>query len=423
MPRAGVRLSDGRMVVVEYEKGATPEQIKDLAKAKGIEAPTIKGVPVVPPETPGLIRPSVSEYLGQGLKHRSGDILATAGGVLAPGRGLLGLAARLGASEVGQEVGDVATGQKVTPGYGAGTQLVGEGVAKAIAPLLSPKTYSSFANRTVKALASKLDELVPSWKELPATAAGLSERAHGLGQRLLSKNFETVIKGLKGEIPETFVVRVPEFIETEGRMEMIDKPRNARALIDELPTLRRAGGKPYRQALKALSDQLPSGISPELDAVRAEYKSGAGWIDFAERGKFLYGEKYDPAKAQAALDKFGKQTLLGRGLDEIREIVRGPGEKPTTAVPHGAWERRLYGATLGEAAGFPFGAAGRTVGPLLGAGVGEAMLPPTTYRHVPLSPAAKFAGRLGTAGVAEGMREAGRDLGVKEQLPGVGGPP
>ena len=51
--------------------------------------------------------------------------------------------------------------------------------------------------------------------------------------------------------------------------------------------------------------------------------------------------------------------------------------------------------------------------------VGSAALPSDIYKNVPLTPAAKFAGRLGTAAVGEGVREAGRDLGVKERLPGI----
>jgi hypothetical protein len=420
MPRAGVKLPDGRMVVVDYEKGATPEDIKRLAQEKGVEAPKVKGIPVVPPETPGLIKPSVSSYLGQGVKNRAGDILATAGGALMPGSGLLGLAGRLGASEAGQALGDVATGQKVTPGYGAATQLVGEGVGKTVSTLASPQAMQRFANRTVKALASKLDELVPAWRDLPASAKGLYERAHGIGQRVLSRKFDGVIQAIKGEIPETFIVRVPERIEVEGRMDLIDKPRNARALIDELPALRKAGGKPYRNALKALSEQLPEGLSPELDAARSEYKNGAGWIDFAERGRFLYGERYDPAKAQAALDTWGKKTLLGRGLDDVRAIIRGPGAKPIQPVKHNQFLQRLEGALVGGAAGLPLGIP-HAIGGAAGGVVAGGALPRVTYRNVPMTPAERFAGRFGTAGIGEGLRETARDIGVKQQLPGFGG--
>jgi hypothetical protein len=425
MGQYGVKVGND-LVWVEAPKGTSDDQIKALAlkqKTTGsglgssLRGPTAIARQVQPGEQP--VDVSMGRYLAEGAKRRSGDILATAGGALMPGSGLLGLAGRLGASEAGQVIGDAATGQKVTPGYGAATQLVGEGVGKVASTLASPKMMQRFADRTVKALASKLDDLVPSWRGLPATARGLWERAHGTGQRVLSRNFDGMIQGIKGQIPETFVITVPEMVEVGGKMfQAKGPPRNARALIDELPDLRKAGGKPYYNTLRALADQLPDGLSPALDAARTEYKAGAGWMDFAERGKFLKHERYDPEKAQEALTTWGKKTLLGRGLDDIAAIVRGPGEKPIESVKHSQFLQRLEGALVGGAAGLPLGIP-HAIGGAAGGVVAGGALPRTTYRNVPLTAAERFAGRFGTAGIGEGLRETARDIGLKQQLPGV----
>lgn len=431
-----LRTKDGAVLAtVEAPEGASRADIIGLAKAqKARGAPgaqqsdlllglgnSLRGPNAVARQLkPGEQAQDVSagRYLAEGAKRRAGDILATAGGALMPGAGALGLAGRVLASEAGQNIGDLATKQRVTPGYGLASQLVGEGVGALASPLLSPATERAFANRTVKALTAKLDELVPSWKTLPASAKGLYERAHGIGQRVLSQKFDTVLRGIKAAIPETHAIKLKVPMEIEGKVYIGDQTRNTRALIDDLPDLRKAGGKEYRQALSALADQLPDGVSPALDAVRSEYKAGAGWMEFAERGKFLRHERYDPAAAQAALDTWGKKTLLRRGLDDIAAIVRGPGATPIEPVKHSQFMQRFEGALVGGAAGLPLGIphaiGGATGGVIAGGG-----LPRTTFRHVPLTGAQRLAGRLGKAGVAEATREAGRDLQVKERLPAI----
>lgn len=412
MPPVKARLKSGWSGTVEAPEGASDADIIRLAK----EQEQRGDFEVVPEGTPGvrIIKPSVSGYLAEGVKRRAGDIGAMIGATAVPGAGFLPFAGRVLASEGTKDLVDWATGEQVTPGVGAGSQLFGEGVSKVVRPLLSPTTYKAFATRTANALAEALDKEVPAWRQFAASAKGLYERAHGTGQRLLSQTFETAMRQLKRAIPETMIVHVPERIETAGVVDMISKPRNARALIDELPALRKSGGAPYRSALKALSEGLPDGVSPELDAARREYKVGSGWIEFAEKGKFLSGERYDPATAQKALDRFGKK-LLGRGMDEIVQIIRGPGAKPIEIRPHGILERRIGGLLAGEAIGYPAGHP--YLGPAVGLGAME-LLPATTYRNVPATRLQRFTGRLGTAGLAEGAREISRQLGITEKLPG-----
>src|SRR2546428_12981939 len=118
MPPMDLKDKSGRVLMtVDAPDGASREDIITLAKQQ--KAPKY---PVVSPETPGLIKPSAGGYLAEGLRRRSGDILAMTGGALAPGRGMLGLASRLAASEGGPGIGNVAAGEKVTPGYGAAGQ-------------------------------------------------------------------------------------------------------------------------------------------------------------------------------------------------------------------------------------------------------------------------------------------------------------
>jgi len=417
MPKVTVRPPTGEPIEVDAPEGASRQDIIKLAKEqRQRERIGMGDVPVVPPGTPGVLKPSVSGYLAEGLKKRGGDIGAMIGATAVPGAGFLPFAGRLLASEAGQAAGSVAMRQPYTPGVGAGSQVAGEAIGKVVSPLLSPATYKAFATRTARAISDWLKDAVPAWKGYSSSGKGLYDMAHGTGQRILSKTFEREIQGIKKTIPETLVLQIPGTFEVSGQLMPTTTPRNARALIDELPDLRKAGGAAYHQALRALADQLPKGLSPELDAARRQYRFGAGWIEFAEKGKFLHGEKYAPETAQSALDRFGKR-LLGRGMDELSQIIRGPAAKPIEARPHGILERRVTGLLGGELIGYPTGHP--YLGPAAGLAAME-LIPATTYRNVPTTPAQQFARRLGRAGIAEGLREGARGLGLTEQLPQVG---
>lgn len=385
-------------------------------------ASAIRSAPVVSPSDPRLADLSASKFLSEGIKRRAGDIASMASMAI-PGSGILPFAGRVLASEGGQAVGGaLSKDAPYRPGLGAASQIVGEGVGKAVSTLLTPATYASYAKRASKQIADWLKDNVPAWESFASTGKGLYAMAHGTGQRLLSSDFEQAMRSIKGAIPDTLVVRVMKPVESAGRVEWIGEPRNARMLIDDLPTLRAAGGRPYREALKALSNELPTGLAPELDEARRQYKIGAGFIDFAEKGRFLHGERYDPANAMKALDQHGKR-LLGRGMDEVSRLIRGPGRDPITATKHSPWERRIYGAAAGELVGFPFGIPGRIAGPVIGGAAAEAFGPRTTYGNVPLSAAWRFARGAVPSVAAAGVREGSRQLGLTDAWPSRGAVP
>src|SRR5882672_9159309 len=185
-----------KTITVDLPEGATDAQI--LAKARE-QRPTAMAE-TVPKDTPGLVKPSVSSYLATGAKNRAGDILSTAASAAVPGSGLLPFAGRLLAAEGGQELGDVMATGKVTPGYGAGTQLVGEGVAKAAKPLISVARYNAFAKRTAAALGDKLKEFVPAFARFPSTEAGLARIAHVDGQRAISGEFDAALRAIRPQV-------------------------------------------------------------------------------------------------------------------------------------------------------------------------------------------------------------------------------
>src|SRR5258708_5858517 len=173
MATSMVRTPDGRVIAVKHPDGATPDEIKALARQ---QRPTAMAE-TVPKDPPGLVKPSMSSYLATGAKNRAGDILSTAASAAVPGSGLLPFASRLLAAEGGQELGDVIATGKVTPGYGAGAQFVGEGVAKMVKPVLSVATYNRFAQRTAKTLGEWLQKNVPAYTEA-ADEKGLARFAH-----------------------------------------------------------------------------------------------------------------------------------------------------------------------------------------------------------------------------------------------------
>lgn len=443
MPTSRVQAPDGQVISVEHPEGASPDQIISFAQQ---QAPRqrIGSIEVARPGEKVGDFPSPSAYLGRAIKERSGDILSTVATAAVPGgrvlSGLPGFAARLFAAEGGKDVGDLIAGNKVTPGLGAASQLVGEGVAKVVGPMLSAIPFRRFAADTASKLADALKERVPAWASLPSNEKGLYEMAHGVGQRTLSQGYETALRGVKGQIPTGHAITLPPedaralgltgaqapvvpWAAYQARRAGVPPPQagvvvDMRDVIEALPEARKGDMSLYRRALRAVDQGLESiqeGLGDAFMAERSAYRTGAGFMDFAERGKFLHGERFNPAVAQAALDKAGKRALLSRGLDDVRDIVRGPGDNPIVAEKHGPWTRRIQGATLGELLGFPFGVHGP--GAVVGGALGERLLPATTYRNVPLDPLTAWAARLSRPGIAEAAREAGQQLNVQGLYP------
>jgi hypothetical protein len=400
-----------------------PKEYGFLAKER------VDSIPVAP-KGAAVAKPTVSGFLGKALKERGGDIGAMIGATVAPGSGLAGLASRVLASEAGHDVGQAVTGQKVSPGYGGATQLAGEALGRVVSPFLSPTLYRRFASETARRLGDWLKTSVPSWSGLPSTEKGLYEMAHGTGQRLLSADYERALQGIKGAIPAGKTMEIPMSDKSAlGLTRVIDTaPREGREMvqveirdvIDALPGARKSSPAAYRRALRGVDhslEDIEQGLGEAFMKQRAEYKAGAGFMEFAERGKFLHGETFDPVKAQRAFDQFGKRSLLSRDLDPIRAIIR-PGAQPITAAKHSPWSRRLQGALAGEAVGYPLGASGYLAGPVIGGAIGERVIPETTYRNVPMSPALNMAARVATPLAAQAIREGGRLVGVPEMWPG-----
>ena len=305
----------------------------------------------------------------------------------------------------------VGTGQGLLKGQGLG-QAVKEGglVGAATAPIegafnvgryfLSalPKTGAAalFSKGRTALLRQWLEENVPAWGQLKGKDATkwLYEAGHGSGQRVLSDEFEKQIAAVKNSVPADFKIKFQSGVTAlpNGMTLPTTHEWNVRDLIDKLPELRKAGGELYRDSLDALEANLANvplkdqSAADVLSAARHAYKVGRGFMDFAEHGKFLHGEAYDPARAMAALDTYMKKDLLSRQLDQVRQIVRGPGENPISAFkPSGLGYRfgaEAVGAGLGHTmGGVPGGAAGGVLG---------ALVPrPQFYRNVPISGAAQ----------------------------------
>src|SRR2546425_917491 len=105
MPPVELKDKSGRVLMtVDAPDGASREDIITLAKQQ--KAPKY---PVVSPETPGLITPTASGYLAEGLRRRSGDILAMTGGAPPPAGRSLRAGARWASSLVSPPVRSVRT--------------------------------------------------------------------------------------------------------------------------------------------------------------------------------------------------------------------------------------------------------------------------------------------------------------------------
>jgi len=441
MPPHKVRDKEtGNIITVEMPEGATHEQIIAEARRRSSREPrtTMKlggtTIESARPDDPRLVKPSVGRYLATGAKNRAGDILATAASAAVPGSGVLPFAERLLASEVGQDIGDVATTGKITPGYGAATQLVGEGAARAVKPLLSVATYHRFAQRTASALMDKLKQLVPAFERFPDGEKGLARIAHVDGQRAVSGEFDTALRDIKPQVTSRPIWLPRDDLRELGlktntwrdvptgrlrnQMEQFGEVSAADA-IDKITGVWKRNPALYRRTVNTLTQDLDQvNLGEAYQQAREQYKVGAGFIEFAEKGKFLYSERYDPVKAMQALDKYGK-ALMRRGMDEVRAIIRGPGERPVEAVKHNPWVQRIEGGLALGAGGAMLGVP-HAIGGAAGGLLGGTQLPRTTYKNVPLTPLGRFATEvLPRSGSAEALREGVRDLGIRPKLPQV----
>lgn len=441
MPVAKVQAPDGRVIDVEHPEGATPDQIIAFAKRQAAPRQMVGETPIAKPGEAVQQMPGPLASMGQRARERAGDIASTVATTMLPGgRGIRPLAMRLLGAEGGQQIGDAAVGNKSTPGYGFASQLMGEGVAKAVAPLVSGIPYRQWAKTVATTLGDRLKDAVPAWAHLPSTEKGLYEMVHGTGQRVLSAAYDKALQAVKGAIPAGRPLMMTAEDAAALGLRGTTAPPNAwaayqakragqplpqgmvqvdlREAVDALPGARKGDLGLYRRTLRGVDRELEhvqGGLGADFMAERAAYRTGAGFMDFAERGKFLHGERFDPAKAQAALDPQGKKTLLSRGLDDVRSTIRGPEADPIQVTKRPWWANRLEGAAAGEGLSYLLGVP-RGVGGIVGGAAGG-MLPTQTYRNVPMTPAMEWASRLTRPALAEGVREAGRELDVPKAWP------
>lgn len=360
----------------------------------------------------GIKTPEEAASRAQTYGNITRDVAEGAAMPWAKAPGLAGFLTRAGQSgllSAAQNPQAPATAGAAGAAMGGATELGSKGLRY----LFSAIPERLFASQTGRDIASWLKANVPAWSGMRGNAKGLYEMAHGEGQRHLSDEFAKAITEASDAIPPGTQVEIMADMATKaGIKEMRDVANardlpivsvDARELLDKLPSLgRKSDPNVRRSALTALEQALPDGVIPEA---RRAYQIGQGWINFAEKGKFLAGEKYDPVKAMEALTSVGKKSLLARNLDPIRDIVRGPMPNPMTKyTPSGLGfllGKEALGAGVGHLAGGPVGAG-------VGA-IGAALVPkPTLYGNVPvMMPAVQQARRALTQG---GISEVIRDM-------------
>jgi osmotically-inducible protein OsmY len=327
--------------------------------------------------------------------------------------GLAGLGTRalqgagLGATE-GAIEGEGAKGMGTRALTGAGASIAGDAAAKGLRYLGSAIPHRLYSAKSGQDVTNWLRKNVPAWAGMKGDRA-LYEMARESGQTKLSDAYERALVAAQDKIPPDVTVSLlagtakklgfspsPDMLNQATQMaqkftgatkgvarklgaeDLVEV--SARDLLGRLP-----GQKDQlirRQVLDALTEGLPPGSVPEA-AMRA-YRLGSGWMDFAKKsGLFKEGERYTAATAQEGLRNVGKETLERRGMGDVRNLIRGPLDKPITPDTAsnlmsgvGAMAGGVGGSSLG-----PLGIGGGAGG---GAWLGNIMgrkLP--VYRNVP----------------------------------------
>lgn len=316
----------------------------------------------------------------------------------APGTGFLGNMAgqgiASGAEALAQGKGPLQAGQEALGGaLGGGAGAL---ASKALGYVASPLTHRLFSGETAGKIAEWAQKNIPAWKGYSADAKGLHAMAHEDGQRKLSAMFEAALEKEKAKIPEDAqVVLHPRLAQKAGiqgpmRSPMMargnDEPTvsvSARELLDRMPKITDQGVK--RGVINGLIQVLPEGVMTEA---REQYKKGSGMIEFLRKSGALAGERYDASKAMGALSKPAAQSLYGRTLDDLAQIVRGPGEQVIEKSKPNSLGWHLGMGAGGALGGLGLGHGGPAAG--LGALLGTLIPPPTMYRNVPTGPVQNF---------------------------------
>lgn len=398
-----------------WVKSSDPVQNAQTIR-EGINPPT---QPPAAPESPNWFQrakaattvdlPVLGKTSLLGVKPAPAALAAPGAGILGSmaGQGIAAGAEALVGGKSPLQAGKDALGGAVGGGVGGGIAKVGE-------RLFSPAIKAAFEGRTGRKLAQQIQSLVPAWAGLPKNAKGLYEMAHGEGENLLDATF----KGAKNLIPAGHVTEVPIELAQAAKITGARVPIAAkgsdegpimvkvatRELVDGLPLLRQKGRGFASDAWHAMDRSLEGVPGAALQAARSQYRNGMGWVEFAEKGGFLKGEKYDAAKAMAALDKHGKE-LLSRGMQGVRGTVRGPLADPIKAGNLGRIGTAIGGVAgglAGHGLGVPGEAGGLIGGGYLGHMLGKQI---PSYSNVPSGELAKFLSQMATrAGAVAGKQ-------------------
>lgn len=176
------------------------------------------------------------------------------------------------------------------------------------------------------------DDLVPSWRGMPQDEAGLVDRIFGSGQQKLSDMYEAAMKSaleqakgkqimLSPRDAADLGIRVPAEIMDFGPGAM-----DADVIIKAMTGKSQSARGAYRRAAAALDE---AGIGDP--AVRAEYKSGMGLIDFVNKTKALQSGQFNPSAVLKGLTDLRSVNMLRhRGLGSATE---GPLADVTTNIP------------------------------------------------------------------------------------------
>lgn len=416
----------------------TNEQaIKDKAQEVVSQLPGVEvrpGIRQVPPGTPVTELPSPGQYVMQNFMKNLPSIAGMTAATVIPGGGgavsgplartLAGGGAAGGAAALqGKGLGESA---QEGAAFGAG-QLGGEvvgGMARAGANKL---LYSQFAKDSAGKLADLVKKNVPAWGAYASDAKGLHEMIYGKeGQARLSAEFDKALKaGVKAAREQG--IRVPITTEDAEKLGLVsggleglealrgDPAKNIRMLLPSMPAgdvaekivgWWKKDPAMYRRVVNALDE---AGVGDP--AARRAYKWGSGFAQFMDKTKALRGEEYYPERAVAGLSNLKTvNELRRRGMGEVMDLVRGPGESPLSVTHMGPWQRHWAGALLGGGLG---GAAGLATGNPMnaamgasgGGGLGVIAMPSNIYHNVPLSEGAKTIFQSGPTALGQLGRE------------------
>lgn len=418
-----------------------PEVNRRLLAARGL-TPEGTRIPFLnPPADPlaGEIRaPSVGREMLSGLRSMVPDTLATvaslvpAVGPLARGLRRLGPVAgplaRIAASEGGYDLGKLVTGQSQTPGVGAATQAVGEGLGAAVQGLRGLVSGTRAKNALPAQVADWLKKQNPALEGYASDAKGLAgmmydQRAQNLVRQRYADSWNRVVGQAEGRMVNIPVADARTLKLTDTSVAGQDQAALAQIYRRHLgdPSIGAPEGfvsVDAEAALKAIigkSKQLPGEFRRITDALdeaglgdpvaRAEYRAYMGLSDFFNKTKALRGGGYDVNKVKEGLASDKVDVLRRRDLGGLNDSPLSAAND-VRMVPHDPlppWIRHGIGVGLGVGASTAIGGPGgwhSLPGVAGGLMLGSKIPPQIPYRPATQGPLSQIT----PSGVAEALR-------------------